>query len=96
MGKVPLSFYLIKKQPVTLEVIDTRGQFVWRQELEGKKGLNQYRWDLVTKKTDSPQPYFIHFLQFPKPGTYTVHLTLESGVIKKPLEILPYRSPKRP
>ena len=42
--------------------------------LEGRKGFNQYRWDLVVKRVDSPEPYFTRYLEFAPPGKYEIQI----------------------
>ena len=39
------------------------------------KGLNQFRWDLVTKENESNLPYFIHYKEYLGAGDYRVILS---------------------
>ncbi len=49
--------------------------------LSGQRGLNQFRWDLVVKKTASLQPYFINYREYLKPGEYLVRIETESNTV---------------
>lgn len=42
--------------------------------LKAKKGLNEFRWDLVTAEQDDGSPYFIHFKKYLTPANYSVQL----------------------
>ncbi|MCP4097832.1 MAG: hypothetical protein GY748_16480, partial [Planctomycetaceae bacterium] len=41
---------------------------------DANRGVNQYRWNLVTESTNSPLPYFINYKSFLKPGEYQVQI----------------------
>jgi hypothetical protein len=88
--KVPVTFYLTENKEVTLEVKDKKETVIWSKTMKAKKGFNQIRWNLVTKKVDSPQPYFIHYLRFPEPGTYGLFITGRDVNLKGKLFITEY------
>lgn len=73
--KVSISFWLQESKPVTIAVIDSMNKEVWKHSEEGKKGLNEYRWDLITKRQDSDQPYFTEYETYIKAGNYTMVLS---------------------
>jgi hypothetical protein len=73
--KVPLTFFLTSAKNVKLSVVDAEGREVKTWNIAGKKGFNQLRWDLVVRSVDSPEPYFIRYREFAKPGEYVVRLT---------------------
>jgi flagellar hook assembly protein FlgD len=85
--KVPITFYLMNDADVELRVNDEKGKMVWTKPLKGKKGFNQFRWDLVTKRNDSPQPYFTRYLEFAPPGKYEVHIVGDDIDLKTNLTI---------
>ena len=86
--KVPITFYLMKDGDVEVQVIDDKEKVVWTKALKGKKGFNQFRWDLVTERRDSPEAYFTRYLEFAPPGTYTVRITGEGIDLKSNLTII--------
>lgn len=42
--------------------------------VEGQKGFNTYRWDLVVKSEKSNLPYFVHYDKFIEASSYTLIL----------------------
>ena len=46
-----ISFYLPEQQNVILSILNKEDKSIWSKEIEGSKGLNQYRWDLVFGET---------------------------------------------
>ena len=83
IGKVPFSFILSKDSKATLKVIDKNGKILWDRTESSKKGLNQYRWDLIIKQVDSPLPYFYAYRQFIPPGTYRLVLEVNGETLEK-------------
>ncbi|MFC1543774.1 hypothetical protein ACFL4Y_00780 [Gemmatimonadota bacterium] len=75
MESVPITFYLTRAASVTLDVHDERGEAIWSRSLDGRKGINQYRWDLVTERIDGQDAYFWRHSIFIPPGTYTVKVS---------------------
>jgi photosystem II stability/assembly factor-like uncharacterized protein len=92
--KVPLTFYLTRSGTVTLSVNDAKGQVIKSWRLEGKKGLNQVRWDLVVKTADSPEPYFTKFREYAAAGEYELRLTGGGFDLKVPLKVVARSSPR--
>lgn len=93
MEKVPITFYLMKEAEVTINVKNKRGEVIWSIPHKAKKGFNQYRWDLVREKVDSPQPYFIQYYQFARAGTYEIHISGDGVDLKGELQIINRESP---
>jgi len=91
--KVPITFYLMNDRDVELRAVDDKGKEIWTKPLKGKKGFNQYRWDLVVKRTGSPQPYFTRYLEFVPPGKYEIHIVGEGVDLKGDLTIILRPSP---
>lgn len=73
--KTVFSFWLAESKRVALSVHDRSGKEIWTTDLEGHKGINQYRWDLVVKRESSDYPYFIHYDQFIEAGVYVARLS---------------------
>ena len=86
--KVPLTFYLARPGAVTLSVNDAKGRVIKSWRLEGKKGLNQVRWDLVVKTADSPEPYFTRYREYAAAGEYELRLTGGGFDLKVPLKVV--------
>ncbi|MEA1876128.1 MAG: hypothetical protein U9N86_04640 [Bacteroidota bacterium] len=79
LKKTTFTFWLAKPGKVKLTI--TGGlKRKFEIELQGNQGINQFRWDLVTRQTDNGSPYFIHFKQYLKAGQYKVKLEGESFV----------------
>ena len=88
--KVPITFYLMNDADVELRVNnDEDGKTIWTMPFKGKKGFNQFRWDLVAKRNDSPQPYFTRYLEFAPPGKYEIQIVGEGIDLKGKLNIIP-------
>jgi photosystem II stability/assembly factor-like uncharacterized protein len=88
-GKIPITFYLMNDEEVELHMNDEEGKTLWTKALNGKKGFNQFRWDLVIKRTDSPQPYFTRYLQFAPEGKYEIQIVGDGIDLKTELTIKP-------
>ncbi len=93
--KVPITFYLMNNADVEVQVNDLKGKQVWAKKLKGRKGFNQYRWDLVAKRNESPQPYFTGYLEFAPAGDYEIHVMGEGIDLRTKLTIIPNPSPPR-
>ena len=91
--KVPITYYLMKGGDVELRVVNDKGNAIWTKMLKGKKGFNQFRWDLVVQRNDSPQPYFTDFLRFADAGTYEIQIAGDGIDLKIGLTISPRSSP---
>ncbi|MFM9910643.1 MAG: WD40/YVTN/BNR-like repeat-containing protein [Chitinophagaceae bacterium] len=84
--KTSFYFWLEHAKSITLSITDTSNKEIWKTNLLGKEGFNQYRWDLVIKKETSDYPYFVHYEKFLKAGKYKLLLltgdrTLEQQIV---------------
>lgn len=86
--KVPITFYLMNYTYVEVRVIDETGKTIWSKMSKGQKGFNQYRWNLVAKRANSPQPYFTRYLEFAPPGKYKIQIVGEGVDLTKELTII--------
>ena len=89
LEKTNITFYLIEDSRVNLELRDDM-TVLWNTSLDGKRGFNQYRWDLVIEEDNNQAPYFIQYLRFPKSGNYTLTLKGEGFEISKEMVIKEY------
>ncbi len=80
LSKSTISFYLPNEAKVELKILKGDEE-IWKKELEGHTGLNEYRWDLITNKVESDQPYFIHYNQFIRAGKYQLHWSVNGKEI---------------
>ncbi len=87
ISKTPITFWLKKEQEIRLEVHTLTDSLIWNIPLDGKKGFNQYRWDLKISEENSDQPYFIHYKKYLQPGEYQLKLKSEDGVLTRRLEV---------
>lgn len=72
--KLPISFWQSSSGDVTISVVNDKGEVVWSVGMAARKGFNQYRWDLVTKRNKSPLPYFLDFREYLPKGKYLIRL----------------------
>ncbi len=71
--KATISFWL--KQAAKVEItIQKEGKTLAIFVQNANRGINQFRWNLVTESTESPLPYFINYKSFLKPGEYQVRI----------------------
>ena len=70
--KVPITFYLTEAAGVEIRLTEKNGKSIWTQPFQALRGFNQFRWDLIVAKTDSPQPYFFRYDVFAEPGDYLI------------------------
>lgn len=71
--KATISFWL--KQAAKVEItIQEEGKTLAIFVQNAYRGINQFRWNLVTESTESPLPYFINYKSFLKPGEYQVRI----------------------
>ncbi len=73
--KLPITFWLSEPREVTLSLINETNETVWSVKIAGRKGFNQYRWDLITQHNTSPLPYFLEFKGYAKKGRYTIRVS---------------------
>ena len=67
---------------------------IWQININGKKGFNQFRWDLILEKRKSDAPYFVHYDKFIESGNYTLRAyfgeTIADQLVKVIEGISPY------
>jgi len=95
MEKVPITFYLTADADVTIEIKAKNGSVIWSTSMSARKGFNQIRWDLVSKRTDVPEAYFFRYLTFARKGAYDVEITGEGIHLKSELTIIERESPRQ-
>ena len=86
LDKMPISFWINHPGDVTIKIINNNNEIVWETVFNARKGFNQLRWDLITKKANSPMPYFINYNEFLKKGKYKVELKIQTKTIQKEFE----------
>ncbi len=91
--KIPITFYLTQEAEVTINVINTEEAVVWSHKLNAGKGFNQIRWDLITKKVDSPEAYFFRYIEYVRPGSYEIRVIGQGVDLKSPLTVIDRQSP---
>ena len=85
---LPISFWTPTKSRVTMLIKDINNEeLIWEKNIIAKKGLNQFRWDLVTKTEHSNLPYFVDYKKYIQPGTYTFYLKTPQKIIQQNLII---------
>jgi hypothetical protein len=75
--KATISFWLHQASKVKISIQDEAGKTLVTFLMDGSRGVNQYRWDLVTVATNSPLPYFINYKSHLEPGKYQVQIQRE-------------------
>jgi len=93
MEKVPITFFLLEEAEVEISVKSREDKVIWSTPFQAKKGFNQFRWDLVREKVDSPQPYFIQYYKFALAGTYEIQVIGEGIDLRGELTIINRESP---
>jgi hypothetical protein len=91
--KLPITFSLTEPQRVTLSITDETGKQLWKHDIDGKKGLNQFRWDLITERVTSSYAYFIHYDKFLNEGSYQLKLSTKGNVLTQLLVAVKGESP---
>jgi hypothetical protein len=93
LQRLPVTFWLNTAREVSLELTNEKHEVVWATRLDGTEGLNEYRWDLVIKREESDQPYFIHYETFLGAGKYEMKLLVGSDTLHRELTVLEGISP---
>jgi methionine-rich copper-binding protein CopC len=81
--KTSISFWLSAAKSITLSLRDKDNKIFWTTTLQGQKGLNEYRWDMIVKKEESNKPYFVHYDQYLEAGNYTLLLSDGTSILDK-------------
>ena len=85
--KVPVTFWLTKDGECTIRVKKADREILWERSWEGKKGFNQFRWDLCYREVDSNRPYFIHYRRYLSKGTYELSVEQEGNTVSGSLRV---------
>lgn len=73
--KTDIPFWLGEAKAISLSLRDAENQQIWSTSLQGEKGFNQYRWDLIVSRQNSDLPYFTQYEKYVKAGTYKLILS---------------------
>jgi len=90
--KTSFSFWLPEAGKVQL-IVAKDGKKKYRTDIDCKKGLNQFRWDLQVSETPSNRPYFIHFKGYLQAGEYTVSIKNEGFELEQDWKVNPGKIP---
>jgi photosystem II stability/assembly factor-like uncharacterized protein len=85
--KTAITFWLNGEKAVTLSLRDASNKVLWKTSIAGQKGFNQFRWDLVYNRQESDYPYFVHYEQFLKAGSYQMVLSDGKYELQRPLVV---------
>ncbi len=91
-SRVPITYWSDTEEEIKLEILDQKDSLIWSTSQSATVGLNQFRWDLITQKTESNSPYFIHYNKFIEPGEYTVVLTQADQSFMRELVVKKYEN----
>ncbi|MEC9106765.1 MAG: hypothetical protein VX960_06635, partial [Candidatus Neomarinimicrobiota bacterium] len=84
--KLPISYWSPSKNRIELSILNGE-QLLWKKTIIAKKGLNQFRWNLVTQHQESQLPYFINYKKYIQPGTYSFRMKIPGKIIHKDITI---------
>jgi len=88
--KLPITFWANKSESVTLSLHTVKDSLIWSKPVRASTGLNQFRWDMVTRKARGSHPYFIHNKEYLPAGSYILTLTTSEGSYRQPLKVEEY------
>jgi photosystem II stability/assembly factor-like uncharacterized protein len=91
--KTDIVYWLSDTKPVTLSIKDTANKEIWSINVQGQKGFNQFRWDLIVSRQTSDLPYFTQYEKWLKAGKYTLSLSDEKSVLSQPFIVVKNESP---
>jgi hypothetical protein len=83
LEKMTISFWLPEAKTVSINILDDNKAMLWSKEIAGRKGLNQYRWDLILRENKSPLPYFLNQREFLPKGKYKLQLVGDKTLEKE-------------
>jgi hypothetical protein len=86
--KYPITFWLNKAENINLRITNIADSLIWTKSIAGRKGLNQYRWNLIIKKETSNLPYYIHYKKYLDKGEYNLLLESSEGILKERLSVI--------
>lgn len=83
LEKMTISFWLPEAKTVSINILDEKKVLQWSKKIDGRKGLIQYRWDLILRENKSPLPYFLNQREFLPKGKYTLQLVGDKTLEKE-------------
>ncbi|MFM9075562.1 MAG: WD40/YVTN/BNR-like repeat-containing protein, partial [Bacteroidota bacterium] len=86
--KVPLTFWQTEAGEVTLSLLNDSSKVVWSYKMNGRRGFNQYRWDMIIRRRSSSLPYFTGDREYVKSGRYILHISTSTGLLKTELRLI--------
>ena len=91
--KAALTFYLTRAANVEVRVKKKDGTVIWSVPLAARRGISQFRWDLVTTRVQSPQPYFVKYEVYADAGTYDLQVAGEGIDLLGELTVVERKTP---
>jgi hypothetical protein len=80
-------------KPVTLSIMDKDNKKIWSIKLQGEKGFNQYRWDMIVSRQTSDLPYFTQYEKYLKAGIYRMTLSDGKSELSQPFIAIKNETP---
>ncbi|MGB4901505.1 MAG: hypothetical protein WBP00_12095, partial [Saprospiraceae bacterium] len=93
--KTSISFWMHETKPVTITIKDKTGKELWKVDMKGQQGFNEYRWDLITKRQDSLLPYFTEYEIYIRPGDYTLVWSDGRSELKRDIRVQTRERPQK-
>ena len=93
--KTSISFWMHETKPVTITIKDKTGKELWKVDMKGQQGFNEYRWDLITKRQDSLLPYFTEYETYIRPGDYTLVWSDGRSELKRDIRVQTRERPQK-
>ncbi|MEN2280891.1 hypothetical protein AAGF08_02050 [Algoriphagus sp. SE2] len=90
---VNFSFHWPANEKLKLSINNWEGEPVFSKEINAQKGLNTFTWDLILGPNLNDDPYLFNFVNLPKAGEYSIHLTGNQLDIKAEFSI---KQPENP
>lgn len=91
--KADFSFWLREAKTIKLALLNNMNNEIWRININGNKGFNQYRWNLSVEKRKSDAPYFIHYDKFIELGDYTLRAYFGETIVDQLVKVVAGNSP---
>ncbi len=86
--KTAISYWLNESKSITLTLKDEKGKEIWSTALQGQKGFNQYRWDLIVSRQSSDLPYFTNYVKYLSAGKYALVLSDGKSLLTQPFKVI--------
>ena len=83
LSKIPFSFWTIDTQTVRMSILNKKKEIVFEKNIFAIKGLNQWRWNMVTEEIESDLPYFINYKKYIPVGEYVLRIKTRSGILEE-------------